>query len=90
MEAELRTNAEQVAFATVELNAGEDYKAQLRLGPDSTWTRLYNAAVKGYRNLAGGVVAVAVILITYGPSVLLWCALAFLLALWLLRRRRAQ
>ncbi len=88
MEAEQRTTADQVAFATVELNAGEDYKAQLRLAPDSKWTRLDNAGVEGYRNLAGGVDAVPLILIAYGPSVLLWCALSFLVARWLLRRRR--
>jgi hypothetical protein len=89
MEAERRTTADQVAFATVQLSAGEDYQAQLRLSPDSTLTRFRNAAVEGYKNLAGGLVGLALVLITYGPSVVLWGALAFLIGLWLLRRRKS-
>ncbi len=72
MEAERRTTADQVTFATVQLGAREDYQAQLRLSPESTLTRLRNAAVDGYKNLAGGLVGVALVLITYGPAVLLW------------------
>jgi len=90
MEAERRTTADQVAFATVQFNASESYQAQLRLSPESTLTRLRNAAVDGYKNLAGGLVAVALVLIAYGPSVLLWAALAFFLIRWLLRRKVAQ
>jgi anti-sigma factor RsiW len=90
MEAERRTTADQVAFATVQLNASEDYQAQLRLSPDSTLTRLRNAVVEGYKNLAGGLVGVALILIAYGPSVVFWAALAFLPIRWLLRRRGSQ
>jgi Domain of unknown function (DUF4349) len=89
METERRTTADQVAFATVQLNASEDYKTELRLSPDSTLTRFRNAAVDGYKNLAGGLVGVALVLITYGPSVLLWAALAFLIGCWLARRRKS-
>jgi anti-sigma factor RsiW len=90
MEAERRTTADQVSFATVQLNAGEDYQAQLRLSPDSTLTLLRNAAVEGYRNLAGGLIGVALVLMTYGPSIFLWAALAFLIGLWFVRRRKAR
>lgn len=89
MEAERRTTADQVAFATVQLNASEDYQAQLRLSPDSTLTRLRNAAVDGYKNLAGGLVGVALVLIEYGPSVLFWAVLVFLIWRWLDRRRKS-
>jgi hypothetical protein len=89
MEAERRATADQVAFATAQLNASEDYQAQLRLSPDSTLTRLRNAAVNGYKNLAGGLVGLALVLIEYGPSGLLWAALAFLIGRWLFRRRRS-
>ena len=34
MEAERRTTADQVTFATVQLGAREDYQAQLRLSPN--------------------------------------------------------
>jgi Domain of unknown function (DUF4349)/Putative zinc-finger len=89
MEAERRITADRVAFATVQLNAGEDYQAQLRLAPDSTPTRLRNAAVEGYKNLAGGLVGVSLVLITYGPSVLLWAALALLIGRWIAKRRKS-
>jgi hypothetical protein len=89
MEAERRATADQVAFATAQLNANEDYQAQLRLSPDSTLTRLRNAAVNGYKNLSGGLVGLALVLVEYGPSVLLWAALVFLIGRWLLRRRRS-
>jgi len=89
MEAERRATADQVAFATAQLHASEDYQAQLRLSPDSTLTRLRNAAVEGYKNLAGGFVGLALVLLTYGPSVLLWAALVVLIGLWWVRRRRS-
>lgn len=89
MESERRTTADQVAFATAQLIASEDYQAQLRLSPDSTLTRLRNAAVDGYKNLAGGLVGIALVLIEYGPSVLLWVALVILIGRWLLNRRKS-
>jgi len=90
MEAERRTTANQVAFAGVQLNASEDYKAQLQLSPDSTLTRLRNAAVEGYKNLAEGLVGAMLVLITYGPSVLIWGALAFLVGRWAWRRSKSR
>jgi anti-sigma factor RsiW len=89
MEAERRTTADLVAFATVRLNASEDYQAQIRLSPDSTMTRLHNAAVEGYQNLAGGLVSLALVLLAYGPSVFLWVALILLIGLWLAKRRKS-
>jgi hypothetical protein len=90
MDAERRTTASLVAFATVQLNAGEDYKAQLHLSPDSTFTRLRNAAVDGYKNVADGVMGAALLLIAYGPAFLLWGGLAFLAGRWILRRRKSS
>lgn len=89
MEAERRTTADLVAFATAQLTVSEDYQAQLRLSPDSTLKRLRNAAVDGYKNLAGGLVGLALVLIAYGPSVLFWAALIFLIGRWLVRRRKS-
>ncbi len=90
MEAERRATSDQVTFATVQFEASEDYHAALRLSPVSTWTRLGNAAVEGYRNLAGGLVSIALFVMTYGPSVLFCAAFVFLLGLWLGRRRKKQ
>lgn len=90
MDAERRVTADQVAFATIQLAASEEFHAQLYLSPDSTLTRLKNAAVDGYKNLAGTLVDVAAACIRYGPTVLLWLAIAFFGARWVLRRRKTQ
>jgi hypothetical protein len=85
MDAERRVTADQVAFAVVQLTASEEFHAQLQLSPDSTVTRLRNAAVDGYKNLAGTLVGMATACIRYGPTVLLWLAIAFFGVRWALR-----
>ena len=75
MEAEKKTLLNQVSFGTLNLMVSEDYKAQLV--PDSTFARFRNAAVGGYRTMAGGVVNVALFIVSYGPSLLLLAGLLF-------------
>ena len=77
MEAEKKTLLNQVAFGTLYLTVSEDYKAQLQIVPDSTFARFRNAAVGGYRTMAGGVVNVALFIVSYGPSFLVWAGLLF-------------
>ena len=77
MEAERKTMANQVDFATLNLALSEDYRAQLQVVPPSTFTRLSNAAVEGYRNLTDGLMAVALFFLASGPSLLLWAAILF-------------
>lgn len=78
MEAERKTMANQVDFATLNLTLNEDYRAQLQVVPPSTSTRLINAAVEGYRNLTDGLMSVALFFLTSGPSLLLWAAILFI------------
>ena len=77
MEAEKKNLADQVTFATITATVKEDYEAQLQVMPATTFGRLRNAAVEGYRYMAEGVVSVALFLLAYGPSLLLWGALLF-------------
>jgi hypothetical protein len=77
MEAERKNMTNQVSFATLNVTVSEDYKAQLQVVPPSTWTRLSNAAVDGYRSVVEGVLSVALFLLTTGPSLLLWGAIFF-------------
>jgi hypothetical protein len=77
MEAERQNTEAQVAYAAVQLNVGENYKAQLHAAPDSTLIRFRNAAIEGYRSMADGIIGLALLVIAYGPSVLLWVALLF-------------
>ena len=78
MEAERKTMANQVSYATLNATIAEDYKAQLQVVPPSTATRLSNAAVEGYRSMVDGVVSLALFLLSDGPSLLLWGAILFM------------
>jgi hypothetical protein len=77
MEAERKNLGARVEFATVHVTINEEYKAQLQMGPDSGWTRLGNAAVAGYRNMVEGALGAAQLLLSVGPSLILWTALLF-------------
>jgi hypothetical protein len=88
MDAERKNTEAQVAYASLQLNMSEYYKAQLHMAPDSTANRFRNAAIEGYRSMTDGVIGAALFVVAYAPSVLLWVALLFfpLRALW--RRTR--
>jgi hypothetical protein len=77
MEAERKNTEAQVAYAALQLNVGENYKAQLQVAPDSTLVRFRNAAIEGYRSMADGLIGFALFVVAYAPSVLLWVALLF-------------
>jgi hypothetical protein len=77
MEAERKTMANQVSYATLNATITEDYQARLQVVPPSTSTRLGNAAVEGYRDMSDGVLDLALFLLTNGPSLLLWGAVLF-------------
>ena len=90
MEAQRKTMANQVTFATLTLTVAEEYKAQLEAVPPSTRTRLRNAAVDGYRSMVDGIVGVILFSLSSGPSLLLWCGVLFFPArgAWRMARRR--
>ena len=90
MEAERRTTADQVALATIQFSASEEFHAKVGVTPDSTWTRLRNAAVDGYENVADSVIGVLTASIRYLPSVLLWLGLAYLAAILVMRFTKAR
>jgi hypothetical protein len=77
MEAERKNLANQVDFATINVTAAEDYRAELQLAPLSTSSRMRNAAVEGYRAMIEGVVGVMLFIFSYGPSLLLWGGVLF-------------
>ena len=89
VEAERKTMANRVSFATLNATITEDYQAQLQVVPPSTSTRLGNAAIEGYRSMVDGVVSLALFLLSNGPSLLLWGAILFFPAriLWKKLRR---
>jgi hypothetical protein len=86
MEAERKNTESQVAYAAVQLNVGENYKAQLHVAPDSTPIRFRNTAIEGYRSMADGLIGFALLVVAYAPTVLLWAALLFFPARAIWRR----
>ena len=88
MEAERKTMANQVSYATLNATISEDYKAQLQVVPPSTATRLSNAAVDGYRSMVDGVLSLALFLLSNGPSLLLWGAILFMPARFVWKKAR--
>jgi hypothetical protein len=77
MEAERKSMATQVSFATLNVTLTEDYKPQLQTVPPTTFRQFRNSAVEGYESMAAGVIAIVNAMLYYGPSILLWAALAF-------------
>jgi hypothetical protein len=77
MEAEKKGLINRVDFAALSVNVREDYQARLLWGPFSLSSRIQNAAVEGYRTLVGGMLGLAVFLLAWGPSALLWGAILF-------------
>ncbi|MBI3475328.1 MAG: DUF4349 domain-containing protein [Acidobacteria bacterium] len=78
MEAERKSMSNQVGFATLNVTIKEDYQAQLQVVPPSTWTRLINAAISGYKDMVEGVMSLALFLLEVGPTLLFWIAVLFL------------
>lgn len=82
MEAEKKSMEKQVAFSTVTMKVTEDYKQHVHMVPDSTSTRVRNAAVDGYETMVAGLINLLLFLVSAGPSILLWGAILFFPARW--------
>ncbi len=87
MEAERKNLANRVDFATINATVTEDYRVEMQVVPASTWGQIRNAAVEGYRTMSESVLAVALFLFSYSPSILLWGAVLFFPARYAWKRR---
>lgn len=88
MEAQKKNLTKRVEFLTLQVRMTEDYRAQLHLAPDSILGRFRNAAIQGYRFMIEGIVALALFLLSYGPSLLIWAAILFFPARFVYRKLR--
>jgi hypothetical protein len=88
MEAEQKTLEHRVDFATLELNLTEEYKAQLDGSSPSVSTRMHNALVNGFEHAAESLLGLLLFVMEAGPILLLWGAILFLPAFFLIRRYR--
>ncbi|HLJ24475.1 MAG TPA: DUF4349 domain-containing protein [Candidatus Acidoferrales bacterium] len=88
MTAEQEQLHDRVAFASIELNLGEEYKAQLGDSPSSVARRMRNALVDGYHAAADGLVNVFIFALNIGPSLLAIAIVLFVPARWAWRHWR--
>jgi DNA-binding transcriptional regulator YhcF (GntR family) len=86
MEAEQKNLEHRVDFATIDLNLSEEYKAKLDSATPSISTKLHNALVNGYRNVADTLLGLVLFFAEYGPILVFWALLLFIPA-WLVWRR---
>jgi hypothetical protein len=75
MEAEQKALATRVAYATVSVTLTEGHAASAA----STFSRLRNAAADGFRSLGLAIVAVALFLLAWGPSIVVFGGLVWLI-----------
>ena len=90
MEAEKKNMEKQVAFSTVTMKVTEDYKQHMHVVPNSTSTRLGNAAVDGYETMVAGLINILLFFASAGPSILLWGAILFFPARWAWKKWRQR
>jgi hypothetical protein len=86
MEAERKNLNQRVDFGTLSVSFNEERKAQLQVVPPSVGTQFHNAAVDGYRSVVDGIVSLLLVLMSWGPSLLLWAAVLFFPARFAWRR----
>lgn len=88
-EAEQKSLNNRVAFASVTLQVGEDYRAPLAAtAPQSIGTRLSNSAVEGLHTAFNGIVDITQFFLAAGPSLLLLALLFGLPAYFLWKKLR--
>jgi len=86
MEAQLANLDKRVSYASIKLEMAEEYKAPTGAN-SSVALRLRNAVVSGYRDAVDSLLALAVFLLSTGPTLLLWAGLLFFPARAIWKRR---
>jgi hypothetical protein len=86
MEGQLAGLDKRVAYASIKLQMGEEYKAPAGAN-GSVALRLRNAVVGGYRDAVDSLLALAVFLLSAGPTLLIWAFILFWPARAIWRKR---
>ena len=86
MEAEQKRLDRRVIFALIDLNLTEEFQAESGIRSSQLGLRMKNASINGYRGVADGIFNVIEILLSTGPSLLLWGVILFWPARWAWRR----
>jgi uncharacterized protein DUF4349/putative zinc finger protein len=88
MEAQLANLDKRVSYASIKLEMAEEYKAPAGAN-GSVALRLRNAVVSGYRDALDSLLALAVFLLSAGPTLLIWAFILFWPARAIWKRRGA-
>ena len=88
MEAQLANLDKRVTYASIKLQMAEEYKAPAGAN-GSVALRLRNAIVSGYRDALDSLLALAVLLLSAGPTLLIWAFILFWPARAIWKRRGA-
>jgi anti-sigma factor RsiW len=88
MEAQLANLDKRVTYASIKLQMAEEYKAPAAAN-GSVILRLRNAVVSGYRDALDSLLALAVFLLSAGPTLLIWAFILFWPARAIWKRRGA-
>ena len=89
MEAAELAMRNRAALSTITIDVAERYRAELAdNGPLPIGTRLRNAVVDGARTALESLVGVALAVLGAAPTLLLWAAMLFVPARWVVRRLR--
>jgi len=90
MEAQQKEMKNQVQFASVQIEMTEEYHAQLLPSVPSSATSLWNASVDGYHTAEESLLGLALLILRFGPTLILWSALLLPTGLVLRRIQRAK
>jgi len=89
MEAERKGLERRVAYAELRIELKEEYKAALEVAPPSGATQLRNSLVEGLGTAADSLLGFVQLLLSCGPTLLLWALILFWPARILWRRWQA-
>jgi hypothetical protein len=91
MDAQELAMRNRAALSTISVQATERYRAELAdTGPLPIGVRLRNAIVDGARTALESLVGFALAVLGAAPTLLLWAAILFLPARWVVRRVRGR
>jgi len=85
MQAQQKDMNNKVQFATIQVAVSEEYRAEIETTIPSAGTRLRNALIDGYHSAVESVLNAALLVLLFGPVLLLWSAV--LIPVILLARR---
>jgi chromosome segregation ATPase len=90
MEAQQKEMNNKVQYASVQIELSEEYHAQLLPSVPSAATSLWNATIDGYHTAVDSLLDLTLLILRYGPALIIWLVLLLPVALFLRRICRVR